>query len=149
MPPKKKVTPTSAGEAAAAVSSSSADPRKLAPIYEAMDARLVTLHDNHRCPFFVLIAPLGMECALNSNFRGALKLIDAALGKSGALQSLMVLKALCLQRMGRRDEALGAASLVQQAAPTDAAILNTLLMVYKEADAGMYQYISYPIVAKQ
>lgn len=76
-------------------------------------------------------------CLVRSNYRGALKLIDGLVSKSGPLQSLIVLKALCLQRMDRRDEALATAALVQQAVPTDPAILNTLLMVYKEADAGI------------
>ena len=42
---------------------------------------------------------------------------------------------MCLVKLDRRDEGLSTAAIIQQSQPTDPAILNLLVTIYKEAGA--------------
>lgn len=79
--------------------------RKLRPIYDAIDAR---------------------------NYKQGLKLCTSYNKKSEVLPPLvLVLKALCLERLAKREEALLLCDQVVATVPTDETLLNTLVLVYK------------------
>ena len=59
-----------------------------------------------------------------------------------------MLRALALERMGQRGEALALLKKVQQQQPTEADVLSSMLIVYKCADVGIsfFFFFSSPLL---
>eukprot|EP00743_Colponemidia_sp_Colp-15_P004739 GILK01005104.1.p1 GENE.GILK01005104.1~~GILK01005104.1.p1 ORF type:complete len:1013 (-),score=216.95 GILK01005104.1:144-3125(-) len=78
--------------------------RKLRPIYDSLDSR---------------------------NYKIAIKQCNALLNKHPHSAIVKVLKAVALERSDKKDEALQLCDEVKAMQPTDDAVLNTMLVVYK------------------
>lgn len=69
------------------------------------------------------------QCIDERKYKNAVKLCDSKkIAKSGLAQAL---KAHCLERLGRREEALSICRSIQQTRPTDERVLNILQLVFR------------------